>query len=86
MKDPTIVREWLIIWFVKNAYLSRDEVDTRIDYLGKGWIDSLKFIELVSAIEGHFGIAFSNDEFQNRTFATIDGLTRIIAGKLHGEE
>jgi len=51
------------------------------NYFENGWIDSLKFIELITQIEEKFGIRFSNDEFLDRKFSTIEGLTKIIERK-----
>ena len=51
------------------------------NYFKNGWLDSLKFIELINDVEQEFEILFSNDEFQNRKFATINGLREIITGK-----
>jgi len=78
------IKEWIMSWFEKNADLSREEIEKNLssNYLSKGWIDSFKFISFISDIEKKFEISFSNDEFQNRMFATIDGLTEIIAKKI----
>jgi len=51
------------------------------NYFEKGWIDSLKFIDLITQIEEEFSIRFSNDEFQDRKFSTIEGLAKIIERK-----
>jgi len=53
------------------------------NYFLKGWIDSLKFIELISDIENEFQISFSNNEFQDRTFSTVEGLIKIIEDKIN---
>ncbi len=77
------VKEWLINWFEKNSDLNTEEImrDLNEDYLAKGWIDSFQFITLVTKIEEDFRIRFSNDEFQNKEFATISGLTKIVESK-----
>jgi len=81
-------REWLIDWFDDNSAVSRDVVqeETGADYLESGWIDSMAFIKLISDIEEEYGIEFENDEFQDRSFATLDGLSEIIAEKRAAEE
>ena len=78
--DP---EQWLIKWFADESDVPRDTIEQNreVDYLGKGWIDSMQFIRLVSKAEEEFGIEFSNDEFQDRSFATIRGLATLIEEK-----
>lgn len=81
-------RKWLVNWFDANSSVSRDVIEdqTDADYLESEWIDSMAFISLISAIEEEYEIEFKNDEFQDRSFATIDGLSEIIAEKSAVEE
>ena len=81
------IKEWLINWFEKNSDLNLDEIVNGVneDYLVKGWIDSFKFVSFVTEIEDEFKITFSNKEFQNRDFSTIEGLTRIIEARIEKE-
>ena len=74
---------WLIIWFEKNSLATGIIMKNSLkeNYFENGWIDSLKFIELITQIEEKFGIRFSNDEFLDRKFSTIEGLTKIIERK-----
>lgn len=79
------VETWVINWFKQNTDLKKDDIakNSFENYLEKGWIDSLKFISFISDIEGNFGIHFSNDEFQDRTFSTIAGLSKIIRNRIN---
>ena len=74
---------WLIRWFEENSQSDKLNVKKKINenYFEKGWIDSLKFIDLITQIEEEFSIRFSNDEFQDRKFSTIEGLAKIIERK-----
>jgi D-alanine--poly(phosphoribitol) ligase subunit 2 len=76
-------KSWLFVWFEKNTSAKNEEISNNSDknYFNNGWLDSLKFIELINDIEEKFQISFSNDEFQNRKFATINGLMEIIEEK-----
>jgi arylformamidase len=76
-------QDWLIEWFDLQTVVNNDTLrnNTDVDYLQEGWIDSMQFIGLISSIENEFDIQFSNDEFQNRSFATISGLAQMIADK-----
>lgn len=75
--------EWVVDWFSDHGPLPRETVEERPDanYLEEGWIDSLKFIKLLSATEERFGIEFTNDEFQDRSFATVEGFVRLVEEK-----
>lgn len=81
------VKEWLTNWFEKNSDLTKEEIEKNVseDYLAKGWIDSFKFVSFITEIEEEFKITFSTDEFQNRGFATLDGLTIIIEARIEKE-
>ena len=78
------VKDWIIEWFSKNSDIEKSEIEKNIheDYLAKCWIDSLKFVELITDIENHFNIKFSNDEFQDRAFSTVFGLIQHIEIKI----
>jgi len=78
------IKEWLINWFEKNSDLTREEIENNVsdDYLAKGLIDSFKFVSFVTEIEEKFKITFSTDEFQNRAFATLEGLSMIIEARI----
>jgi len=78
------VKTWIIDWFAKNTAIDVHEIEAALDqnYFERGWIDSLKFVSFVMELEEAFGISFENHEFQNRSFATIDGLSEIIKEKL----
>jgi len=81
------IKEWLIKWFEKNSDLIKEEIVNNVsdDYLAKGWIDSFKFVSFVTEIEEEFKITFSTDEFQNRAFATLEGLSKIIEARIEKE-
>lgn len=78
------VQEWLINWFVKNAEADREELYKNIseNYFQLGYIDSFEFINLIGDIENQFNIEFENDQFEDRSFSTIKGMTTIIEGVL----
>jgi len=76
--------ETIIKWFEENSELTKTEITQNLEknYLLLGWIDSLKFVSFVSFLEETFKIRFSNDEFQNPEFSSINGIMAIIKGKL----
>ena len=77
------IRGWIIEWFSANTDLPAENIENLggANYFEQKWIDSFGFINFISDIESKFGISFSNEEFQNRTFATINGLSEIIRDK-----
>ena len=72
-------------WFQENANVLQNEINENKNenYFMKGWIDSLKFISFISDIENQFKISFSNNEFQDRKFVTINGIIKILEDKTH---
>jgi acyl carrier protein len=77
------ITKWLIAWFSENTNAARHDIKNNLkeNYFESEWIDSLLFINLISDLEKKFTISFSNDEFQNREFATIAGLSQIVFRK-----
>lgn len=80
------IKGWLSNWFIENSDFSKEDIENNLDsnYFEQGWIDSFSFINFISDMEEKFEISFSNDEFQNREFATVNGLAKIIEGKING--
>lgn len=75
-----LIREWIINWFIENSDIEKQELEENIsqNYMALKYIDSFGFINFVSDIEEHFDITFENEQFQDRQFSTIDGLSKII--------
>lgn len=74
------IKLWLEEWFSNNSSKSIDEVKEKSDdnYFTEGFVDSFGFISLLSDIEEKFGVVFSNDDFLDRSFATINGLAQMV--------
>ena len=82
------IEKWIIQWFQKNSNIDDKEILDYKDenYFSNGWIDSLKFISFITDIENEFEVNFLNDEFQNRKFATINGIIEIIKERVNGKK
>jgi len=80
-------KQWLIDWFKSNSNTEESVIINNLneDYFSKKWINSLKFYSLITDIENEFKIRFSNDDFLDRKFATINGLSGIIEEKNNAE-
>src|SRR5258708_13384851 len=49
-------------------------------------LDSIAVVNLITALEEHFGIAVADDEIGASTFETLGSLTQFIEPKLSGYE
>lgn len=71
--------DWVIGWLVKNG---NDETELKEhleeNFFDMGYIDSFAFIMLMSAVEDEFGVSFDNEQFQDRSFATIGGFAKAL--------
>jgi acyl carrier protein len=76
---------WLVSWFREQnadvANLPEEKIATA-NYFAECYIDSFGVIALISDIEERFGVRFDEDDFQNRRFATVDGLAGLIREKV----
>ena len=74
----------IIEWFCSKTGTEAEIItnNSSKNYFEEKWLDSLTFLEFVVFLENRFNVHFSNDEFQDKKFATIDGLTEIIERKL----
>lgn len=47
-------------------------------------LDSIAVVNLITAVEEHFGITVADDEIGAATFETLGSLARFVEGKLAG--
>ena len=73
-------QKWIVDYFCLHCGADEAEVKANLDvnYFQAGYVDSFQFINMVSDIEEEFGIEFDNDQFENRSFSTVNGLANII--------
>ena len=71
---------WLINWFDENSNIHHETImdNLEINYLEKSWIDSFKFIKLISDIELKFNFTIDDIEMQNGTLFTLNELCQTI--------
>ncbi len=76
-------KEFIYNWFSEKGRITAEEIEKNLDvnYFDCGWIDSFAFLELLSACEVKFNIQFSDDDFKNNDFFTINGLIRLLKRK-----
>ncbi|WBA07884.1 hypothetical protein [Salinivibrio kushneri] len=70
------VRDKLILWFQEQS--GQSVFDTQQNYFEQELIDSFDVIMLIEYCESEFSIVFSETQFEDRRFSTIDGLSEII--------
>ena len=74
------VTKWIVAYLVKNCGADEVEVESNLDanYFQAGYIDSFRFINMISEIEEKFGIELDSDRFEDKSFSTVNGLSKII--------
>lgn len=74
------ISKWIVDWLVSNCGANEAEVRTNLNenYFLAGYIDSFQFINMISDIEEEFGVEFDNNQFEDRSFSTVNGLSKII--------
>ena len=78
--------EWLIRWFGTRNSEENEPCDLSENYFETGRIDSMGIMDLILDVERQFGIKFNEKHFQDRRFATIQGLSELIHGLCQEKE
>ena len=71
---------WLFEWFRRRA--PKIELAGDDNYFNAGAIDSFGVIELIEDIEQSFAVRFTQDDFQDRRFSSVAGLSALLAEKV----
>ena len=79
----------MLIEDVKKVVLSVLEIEDRADSIGPDTellgnvpeLDSMAVVELVAALETHFGITIDDDEVDAELFESLTTLTAFVASK-----
>ena len=72
----------MVSWFQgRDSSGDATSLEEQLDdnYFELGLINSLDIIELISDMEDHFEISFTERHFQDRRFSSIAGLSDLIA-------
>ncbi len=79
-------KSWIVEWFASNTGASVDALlaGSERSYFEQGWMDSFTFIRFITELEEAQSIRFKNDDFQDRSFSTIDGLAAMVAARRAG--
>lgn len=69
-------------WFRQKGLTMDIIIENRKEnYLEKGFVDSLGFLELITLCEEKFGISFTDEDFLDDAIFSIDGLINIVKRK-----
>lgn len=81
------INDYLIQWFCKETGLKFETISDKVEenFFELGWVDSLLFINFICDVEQNFNIEFNNEDFQDRAFSTINGLSEIVERKIRNE-
>lgn len=72
--------QWLSEWFLSRKKFKGDPAMlVNTNYFESGMLTSLEVVEFVTGIENQFGVQFSDRDFEDVRFATIAGLSELIA-------
>lgn len=66
----------LVSWFEEQS--GKREINTERNYFEQELIDSFDVIMLMEFCESEFSVVFSESQFEDRRFSTIEGLAQII--------
>lgn len=72
------IRKWIQEWFLENSNVNEEDYDVNENYIEQGWIDSFQFLDLISEVEEHFNIAFSDEDFEKIELLTAKGMEQIV--------
>ena len=75
---------WIVEWFVsRGKRIGSAQEALLVDYLQSGLLTSLEIVEMVTAIEDHFGIQLSEADMQDPRFSTVGGLSELVGAALN---
>lgn len=73
--------------FLETQFVCRfgsDGIGTDDDLFELGVIDSFGLIELITFLEGEYGVRLSDEELLSPQLSTFNGITNLINSKLRG--
>jgi acyl carrier protein len=85
-QDSARIIERARAYVLENFLYARTDVQlTDTDaLLERGIIDSMGVLELISFVEGQFGIKVSDDEITEQNFGTLASIANYVLGKRAG--
>jgi D-alanine--poly(phosphoribitol) ligase subunit 2 len=78
----TEIKRFIIALLEKKQRLPECEDIGSYRYLDAGHIDSLGIMNFILQLEDKFEVEISDDDMLSELFQTVDGLTKIVLGKV----
>ena len=76
------IKNFVLNYFTSKTNKKQNELLCDSSYFDENYIDSLGVFELISTLEDEYNFEFDDDDFQNRDFVTINGISQIIEKKI----
>lgn len=84
MKEKDI-RQFVSEYLIKrleSVGLSTGDIRGGFDFIQSGLLDSMAFVDMISAMEEHFGVEIDfEEEVEDNNFTNMKGLTQIFLKK-----
>ena len=74
----TEARTWIRNWLAQHGSENAATIDSSIDFVACGVIDSFATIQLIAEIEEEFSLSFGTEDFQSPKFTTIEGMASVV--------
>jgi len=81
-KNAIEVKTFILEFFAVKTNINTEDLACTTNYFEMNYIDSLGIFELISTLENEFQCEFNENDFQDNSFSTINGLTKIIENKI----
>jgi len=78
----TKVEEFILKYIQKKYTIPKDTDVYCLNYIEKGYIDSLGLIKFIIELEDEFGIELSDDELGSPSIKIIGELIKLVEGKI----
>tara|TARA_B100001996_G_C18503982_1_gene532582 strand:+ start:15 stop:263 length:249 start_codon:yes stop_codon:yes gene_type:complete len=77
-----------ILNFIKKSLKNKkiNNENLKKNYFQEGLMDSFQLMVLISNLEKHYNIKFTNNEFENNKFFTILGISNIVSKKIKSKK
>lgn len=76
------IRDFIINHLRKRLELlgvSEKEIKKKFDFVQSGLLDSMSFVDMITAMEDHFGVEIDfEEEPENESFTSLGGLQKVF--------
>lgn len=86
MKRKNKVSDFIIKLLQRRHKIEKTENIENLNYVEKGYVDSLGIIKFVAEIEDEFGIEFSDEELASPSFKVLGELIKLVERKIERNE